>query len=328
MIPAIRFFLAGLLLLVLSLSLIVIWKVSPVLLTPMIGKEDPKVIITVAPSSTAYQFAHQLEEKKLIQSSKLLLAYIRYKGWSNQLKAGIYQIEPGETVASFVSRVIAGDVLIQKFGIIAGTKQDKISQDLTNAPYLNYNPTDWNEIKGDKANAEGLLLADTYHYAAGSAAKKLLKQAQLNLNTTLTKAWESREPGLPYKTAYELLIAASIIEKESANPYERKIIAGVLVNRINKKMPLQMDPTVMYGLKGKEKLSHEDMLIPTPYNTYLYRGLPPTPIAMVGKEAIEAAAHPQGSNFLYYVAKGDGTHQFSQTYDEQKKAIQQYLRKD
>ena len=123
-----------------------------------------------------------------------------------------------------------------------------------------------------------------------------------------------------------MLIAASIIEKETAVPQERKLISGVVINRLNKHMPLQMDPTVIYAMGDtyKGSLTHEDLSINSPYNTYQNRGLPPTPIAMVGKEAIDAAAHPQLSNYLYFMARGDGTHQFSQTYEEQKQAINQY----
>lgn len=184
--------------------------------------------------------------------------------------------------------------------------------------------------KKNYPSAEGLLLADTYQYQGGSSSKALLEQAHRNLLNYLNISWTNRAANLPYKTPYELLIAASIIEKETAIAQERKLISGVMVNRLKKKMPLQMDPTVIYGLGNQYtgKLTHNDLLIESPYNSYLNRGLPPTPIAMVGKEAIDAAAHPQLSNYLYFVAKGDGTHQFSETYEQQKQAINQYRRKD
>ncbi|AWN74458.1 endolytic transglycosylase MltG [Legionella anisa] len=297
---------------------------------PIIPKQGSPVIITVDRAASASQFVKNLKEKNLIRSSSMLLMMIRYSGLSSQLKAGVYQINPGETPMQLVHRIVAGEVLTQNFTIIAGTTQLKISQDLMKAAYLNYRSEDWNSIKGDHPNAEGLLLADTYQYPGGGSGKSLLEHAHRNLMNYLNISWANRAPNLPYKSPYELLTAASIIEKETAISQERKLISGVMVNRLNKKMPLQMDPTIIYGLGATYtgKLSHNDMFIDSPYNSYHNRGLPPTPIAMVGKEALDAAAHPQLSNYLYFVAKGDGTHQFSETYEQQKQAINQYKRKD
>jgi UPF0755 protein len=288
------------------------------------------MIINIEPSASASKFASLLKEKHLIYSDKLFILIIRFEGLAHQLKAGVYQINPGETARQLLHRVVAGDVLTQNFTVIEGTTQQKIAQDLMKAKYLEYHPGDWLSIKGSHPNAEGLLLADTYQYRGGSSSRTLLEQANKNLINYLNNAWTHRAADLPYKNEYELLIAASIIEKETAIPQERKIISGVMVNRLKKKMPLQMDPTVIYGLGNeyKGKLSHNDMQINSPYNSYIYRGLPPTPIAMVGKEAIDAASHPQLSNYLYFVAKGDGSHQFSETYEQQRQAIEQYRHKD
>ncbi|WP_454780912.1 endolytic transglycosylase MltG [Legionella sp. WA2022007384] len=297
---------------------------------PIVPKQSSPVVITLDRTATASQFVKILKDKNLIRSSSMLLMIIRFSGVSSQLKAGVYQVKPGETAMQLLHRVVAGDVLTQNFTIIAGTTQQKISQDLLKAAYLNYHPEDWSSIKENHPNAEGLLLADTYQYLGGSTGKSLLEHAHRNLINYLTTSWVNRAPNLPYKNPYELLIAASIIEKETAVPQERKLISGVMLNRLNKNMPLQMDPTVIYGLGAAYtgKLSHNDLLIDSPYNSYHYRGLPPTPIAMVGKESLDAAAHPQLSNYLYFVAKGDGTHQFSETYQQQKQAINQYKRKD
>lgn len=296
---------------------------------PIIPVNSPPMVITLDRSATANQFVNQLKDQKLIHTTRFLLMIIRYEGLSHRLKAGVYQIKPGETALQLLHRVVSGDVLIQNFIIIEGTTQEKVAQDLKKAPYLEYNPLDWLLVKGTYPSAEGLLLADTYQYVGGSTSKTLLVQAHRNLMDYLNKCWTSRSPDLPYKNAYELLVAASIIEKETAISQERNLVSGVLVNRLKKKMPLQMDPTVIYGLGAnyKGKLSHNDLLINSPYNSYLNRGLPPTPIAMVGKEALDAAAHPLLSNYLYYVAKGDGSHQFSETYEQQKQAIKHYQRK-
>lgn len=297
---------------------------------PLIPIQGAPVVITLDRTTTASQFVQTLKERNLISAGTPLLMVIRYTGLSSQLKAGVYEIKPGETALQLLHRVVDGDVLTQNFTIIAGTTQQKVTQDLIKAAYLNYQASDWNDIKGNYPNAEGLLLADTYQYQGGSSSKSLLEYAHRNLINYLNKSWANRAPHLPYKTPYELLTAASIIEKETAIPQERKLISGVLINRLNKNMPLQMDPTVIYGLGAAYtgKLSHDDMQIDSPYNSYRYRGLPPTPIAMVGKESLDAAAHPQLSNYLYFVAKGDGTHQFSETYQQQKQAINQYKRKD
>ena len=305
------------------------WNIYNLLARPALSIQSAPMIINVDPSVSAQQFAHLLKDKKLIDSTRLFLLVIRFEGLSHQLKAGVYQINPGETAMQLLHRVVSGDVITEKFIVVEGTNQQKIAQDMMSAKYLEYHPDDWQFIKENHPNAEGLLLADTYQYRGGSSSRALLEYAHRNLTTYLNQAWANRAPDLPYQSAYELLIAASIIEKETAIAQERKLISGVMVNRLKKHMPLQMDPTVIYAMGNdyKGKLSHNDMQINSPYNSYRYRGLPPTPIAMVGKEAIDAAAHPQLSNYLYFVAKGDGSHQFSATYDQQKLAIEQYRHK-
>ena len=197
-----------------------------------------------------------------------------------------------------------------------------------------YQDSDWQTIRHPERvtlplpSSEGLLLADTYQYNACSQARDVLNRAHSNLQHYLEASWQQRAANLPYKTPYDLLIAASIIEKETANSNEKRLISSVIVNRLRKFMPLQMDPTVIYGLGTAYtgKLTHNDLQIDSPYNTYRYRGLPPTPIAMVGKDAIDAAAHPASTNFLYFVARGDGTHYFSTSYNEQKSAIARYIK--
>lgn len=310
--------------------LIVSWNLYSLLKRPIIPVNHDAQVICIDRAASAYQVVQLLKDKKLIHSTRLLLLIIRFQGLSHQIKAGVYQINPGETVMDLLHRIVSGDVLTQKFIIIEGTTQQKVARDLMNAKYLEYKPEDWLLIKSNYPNAEGLLLADTYQYRGGSSSKTLLEQAHGNLMTYLNNSWLHRSPGLPYKNAYELLIAASIIEKETAIVQERKLISGVMVNRLKKFMPLQMDPTVIYALGNDYtgKLSHNDLLIKSPYNSYQVRGLPPTPIAMVGKEAIDAAAHPESSNYLYFVAKGDGSHQFSETYEQQRQAINKYQRKD
>ncbi len=296
---------------------------------PMLASHRQPVIIQLDKSTTATSFVRTLKAQGFIKNNRFFLLLIRLQGLSSHLKAGIYQVSPGESAQQFLARVIAGDVLKGTFRIIEGTTQYQVSANLQHAAYLTYSAADWQSIQDSFPNAEGLLLADTYHYDAGSTSRDLLLHAHAKLNEYLQQSWDSRTTGLPYKSPYELLITASIIEKEASQQAEKRLIAGVVVNRLRAKMPLQMDPTVIYALGGHYtgKLSHTDMLVDSPYNSYHHRGLPPTPIAMVGKDAIDAAAHPLLTDYLYFVAKGDGSHHFSLTYEQQKQAIDRYLKK-
>lgn len=293
---------------------------------PMVINATPTMIV-LDKTASATVLVRILKQRQLIVSSRLLLAYIRINGLSHRLKAGIYQIYSGESAVQFLARVVAGDVLKQSILFVEGTTVCQISATLQHAAYLNYQACDWNVVS--QANPEGLLLADTYQYNAGSKASDLLRRAHTALVVYLENSWQHKAAHLPYKTSYDLLIAASIIEKETANLNEKRLISSVIVNRLNKNMPLQMDPTVIYahGCAFSGLLTHGDLQIDSPFNTYRHRGLPPTPIAMVGKDAIDAAAHPAVTPYLYFVARGDGTHHFSTNYHDQKQAIALYLRK-
>lgn len=295
---------------------------------PMIMGKNDVITLKIDRDTSASSFVHLLEAKHLIQSGPLFLAFIRLQGLSHQLKAGVYQMTFGESPEQFLHRVATGDVLKESFCIVEGTTQAQVSKNLEKAEFLTYNVNDWLAISGTFKSAEGLLLADTYHYNAGSQSKNVLMLAHTHLQAFLEHAWQQRTPGLPYKNSYELLIAASILEKEAAIPKEKRLISGIIMNRLRKNMPLQMDPTVIYALGSRYngQLTREDLHIDSPYNSYRYRGLPPTPIAMVGKDAIDAAAHPEITDYLYFVATGDGHHYFSVTYDQQKEAVARYRR--
>ena len=284
-------------------------------------------IIQLDKNTSALSFVTDLKRRHLIQSPRLLMLYIRFSGLSKHLKAGIYEIKAGETVRQFLQHVLNGNVLILPFRITDGSTQHNVAEQIDHLPYLNQQENAWVGITEGHLSAEGLLLADTYHYDAGSQSAHLLKTAHTSLMQFLDKSWASRNPNLPYKTPYELLIAASIIEKEASKPDEKRLISGVIVNRLRIRMPLQMDPTIIYALGSqfKGKLTHQDLSIDSPYNTYKHFGLPPTPIAMVGRDAIDAAAHPTTTKYLYFVATGDGSHHFSETYMQQRKAITEYM---
>jgi UPF0755 protein len=283
----------------------------------------PNIIITVEKNSTATAFVRDLHHLYLVRSPRLFLIYLRLFGYAHQLKAGVYEIKAGESILPLLNRVVTGDVLRLPFRVIEGSTQKTIQKQLSDAPYLSQQLNGWQSVAQGHPSAEGLLLADTYYYDAGTDSNRLLMTAHQSLMKYLNTAFQRRDSDLPYQTPYELLIAASIIEKEASKPQEKRLISGVLVNRLHQHMPLQMDPTVIYALgeQFQGRLTHADLSVNSPYNTYLHHGLPPTPIAMVGRDAIEAAAHPAASQYLYYVASGDGCHHFSKTYTEQRKAI-------
>jgi UPF0755 protein len=184
------------------------------------------------------------------------------------------------------------------------------------------------ELGGDPAHPEGLFFPDTYFVAPHSDGAVLLKRAFETQRDKLLAAWQQRAPGLPYRTPYEALVMASIVEKETGAAHERPLIAGVFVNRLKIGMRLQTDPTVIYGVGENYdgNLRKIDLLTDTPYNTYTRAGLPPTPIAMPSEAAIRAALNPQKTAALYFVARGDGTHVFSNSLVEHNRAVNRYQR--
>jgi UPF0755 protein len=175
-------------------------------------------------------------------------------------------------------------------------------------------------------HAEGLFFPDTYQFVRGDSDADILRRAYDRMQTMLNETWTGRDPGLPYATPYEVLIAASLIEKETGREEDRPIISQVFANRLMRKMRLQTDPTVIYGL-GNEfdgNLTRVHLRQDTPYNTYVHRGLPPTPIALPGANSLHAAAHPKPGDYLFFVSRGDGTSHFSVSLDEHEQAVRRY----
>lgn len=181
-------------------------------------------------------------------------------------------------------------------------------------------------IGAPELHPEGRFFPDTYRFTRGTSDADLLRRAYARLEQVLEEEWQQRSEGLPYQNAYQALVMASIIEKETGVPEERGEIAGVFVRRLARGMLLQTDPTVIYGMgeRYKGRITRTDLRTPTPYNTYTNAGLPPTPIAMVGREAIHAALHPADGTSLYFVARGDGSHVFSDTLDQHNRAVREY----
>lgn len=296
---------------------------------PLFKKEQ---VIMIPRGASLNAVASMLNKQFHFHYASLWSLYGRVTGWSRRLNAGEYAIPAGSSGKDLLILFASGNVVQHRLTFVAGMTVQEVLTLMENQPKL------IDDIKGLSGEAllkylgitavspEGLFYPDTYFYTAGSKASSILLKAHDVLQSTLVQAWKNREKGLPYKRSYDALIMASMIEKETGAPEERAEIAGVFVRRLEKGMRLQSDPTVIYGMGNRfqGKLTRKDLREKTPYNTYRIDGLPPTPISLVNRVDIDAALHPLRGVSLYFVATGDGTHVFSNTLAEQRKAIKQY----
>jgi UPF0755 protein len=231
-----------------------------------------------------------------------------------------------------VDKLRRGEVLRERITIVEGSTFAEMRAALNSHPELRKDTATMSEadvlrtIVADETHPEGLFAPETYVFDTGSSDLEILRQAYRTQRSILQKAWESRAQGLPYRTAYEALVMASIVEKETGVASERGRIAGVFVNRLQKGMLLQTDPTVIYGLGAKfdGNLRKRDLSTDTPYNTYVRAGLPPTPIALPGRASIDAALNPEATKALYFVARRDGTSEFSESLTDHNRAVGKY----
>ena len=285
--------------------------------------------IKIEKNATLNQVCQSLYQKGIVQKPKLLSLWLRLLNM-DKIQAGVYQYVGRDAVMWFMDDLNKGNVVQLPFVVIAGQTWSSIQAHMDSMPWLD-NDITRNTIKrvSQSDNLDGLLLADTYYFTAGSKGSDLIHRANEHLEKVLDKYWQTRSSGLPYRSPYDMLIAASIIEKETAIENERVVISQVIVNRLIQHMRLQMDPTVIYALGSNYQgsLSKEDLKVDSPYNTYRNYGLPPTPIAMVSKTSIEAAAHPQPGDYLYFVATGDGHHYFSNNYEKHRQAVNRYIQR-
>ena len=260
----------------------------------------------------------------------------RFLAWrrdaSERLQAGEYRVDPGMRPGQFLDAVVNGRVIQHSFTIVEGWTFDEMLKALSGESNL-LHATEGLEAKQVMArlghpdqHPEGRFLPETYHFPRGTEDLAVLERAYNAMQRALESAWSSRDTGLPYDDPREVLILASIIEKETAVPEERARIAGVFVRRLERGMRLQTDPTVIYGLgeNYNGNLRRSDLEADNPYNTYTRGGLPPTPICMPGRASLEAAVHPEPGSALYFVSKGDGTHVFSDTLAEHNRAVARY----
>ncbi|MFD2166546.1 endolytic transglycosylase MltG [Thalassotalea euphylliae] len=290
-------------------------------------------LIVVKPGANMHKFSKQLVESQLIDSRFWLRNYARLNPDKVAIKSGTYQITPSDTVLSLLDKIVSGKEHQFSMTFVEGSTYKEWLAALSQHPQIKQSTPslDSDSLRAllgvDELNVEGLLFPDTYAFTAGTLDKTLIKRAYVKMQQELDSAWENRQQGLPYKSSYEALIMASIIEKETGLISEQSRIASVFVNRLRKKMRLQTDPTIIYGLGERYKgdITRAHMREKTAYNTYRIDGLPPTPIAMPGLSAIQAALHPEASDYFYFVSKGDGSHYFSKDLAEHNKAVRKYI---
>ncbi len=300
---------------------------------PLPAETLPKMV-NVAPGTHLRSLAVLLEREGVIGNARLFWLLGRVLGKGNVLKVGVYTIDTPLTPLGLFAKFERGEVTQAMVQFIEGWNWHKVRAMLAAQPLLKHDSAGMSDAEllqamgAEESHPEGLLFPDTYFYAPHTSDLDVLRRAYRLQHDKLRAAWEVRAPGLPYRTPYEALIMASIVEKESGAAFERPRIAGVFINRLNRGMRLQTDPTVIYGL-GEQfdgNLRREDLLRDTPYNTYTRSGLPPTPIAIPSEAAIEASLNPARTDALYFVARGDGTHRFSSTLEAHNRAVNRYQR--
>ncbi|WP_159651772.1 endolytic transglycosylase MltG [Vibrio atypicus] len=291
-------------------------------------------IFTLKSGTSFNRVLAQLTEQGWIESNDVSRLVRRLHPELTQLKAGTYLLQPGLNLTQTLELLKSGKEHQFAITFLEGSTFKEWREALVGASHLEHELTGLSEadiavkLGLEHEKLEGLLLAETYHYTFGTSDLDILKRASSKLQQVLNIQWEKRQDKLPLKTPYEALILASIIEKETAVEEERERVASVFVNRLNKRMRLQTDPTVIYGMGDKYdgNIRKKDLRTPTPYNTYTISGLPPTPIAMPGEASIEAALNPESSKYLYFVASGTGGHVFSKSLAEHNRAVRAYLK--
>jgi UPF0755 protein len=275
-----------------------------------------------------------LEREGVVGNARVFWLLGRVLGKGGSLKAGVYTLDKPLTPLALYAKIERGEVSQALVQFIEGWNWREVRAVLAAQPLLKNDSADMSDaelmqaIGAEESHPEGLLFPETYFYTPHTSDLNVLRRAYRLQHDKLLAAWEARAPGLPYRTPYEALIMASIVEKETGAAFERPQIAGVFLNRLRLGMRLQTDPTVIYGLGERfdGNLHKADLQRDTPYNTYTRAGLPPTPIAMPSEAAIQAALNPAKTDALYFVARGDGTHIFSSNLDAHNRAVNRYQR--
>lgn len=291
-------------------------------------------LVNVTPGMNVRTLSAMLKREGVVENATAFWLLGRVLGKGGKLKFGVYTLDQPLTPLELYARFERGDVSQAIIQFIEGKNWRDVRAALAAQPMLRNDSADMSDaelmqaIGAEESHPEGLLFPDTYFYAPQSSDLDVLRRAYRLQRDKLQAAWDARAPGLPYRTPYEALIMASIVEKETGAAFERPQIAGVFLNRLRLGMRLQTDPTVIYGLGERfdGNLRRVDLQTDTPYNTYTRAGLPPTPIAMPSEAAIQAALNPAKTDALYFVARGNGTHIFSSTLEAHNRAVNRYQR--
>lgn len=306
------------------------WKVHSALEQPLHVEQER--MLEVPNGTTPNRMFYRMQTDGLLDDAVWLRLYWRFNMAGTPLHTGEYRLTPGMTVNQLFDAWRRGDVVQYNLTLVEGwtfrqvraavAKHEKITQTLDGLSDAEV----MDKLGHSGVFPEGRFFPDTYRFVRGMSDVEFLQQAYMRLEQVLAKEWAERATDLPYRDPYQALIMASLVEKETGIPQERAQIAGVFVRRLRLGMMLQTDPTVIYGMgeRYNGKITRADLREPTPYNTYTISGLPPTPIAIVGREAIHAALNPANGTSLYFVARGDGSHVFSDDLDNHNSAVREY----
>ena len=295
----------------------------------------PSTDLSIEPGRTPRGVAEDVAATGARVDARLLYWWFRLSGQDRQIRAGSYELETGITPKRLLAKLVRGDEAMRFVVLVEGWNWRQVRAALARAEQLRPDTMGLDDaavmarIGRPGVAPEGRFFPDTYTYSKGSSDTAVLQRALRAMDSHLDAAWAQRRPDTPLKSPQDLLTLASIVEKETGRADDRGRIAGVFANRLRVGMPLQTDPTVIYGLGAAfdGNLRRRDLLADTPWNTYTRGGLPPTPIAMPGRAALLAAAQPDTTNALYFVSRGDGSSHFSASLDEHNRAVNQYQRR-
>jgi len=306
------------------------WKVTSVVEQPLHVTQER--LLDVPSGTNPNRMFYRMQSEGLLDDAFWLRLYWRFNMAGTPLHTGEYRITPGMTVEELFDAWRRGDVVQYNLTLVEGWTFRQVRSAVAKHEKLKHTLDGLSdaEVMDKLGHAgvfpEGRFFPDTYRFVRGMSDVELLQQAYMRLDEVLAKEWAERSTDLPYRDPYQALIMASLVEKETGIPQERGQIAGVFVRRLRLGMMLQTDPTVIYGMgeRYNGRITRADLREPTPYNTYTMAGLPPTPIAMVGREAIHAALNPADGTSLYFVARGDGSHVFSDDLDDHNSAVREF----
>jgi len=289
-------------------------------------------VLEVAPGTTLRALGRDLRHRGWLEQPFYLELEARRSQRAGRIRAGEYAVPPGTTPRMLLDLLVSGPVIQHQLTIIEGWSFRELMQAVSGSPELRHTVSAAapKQVMAAIGHAgylpEGRFLPDTYHFPAQTTDVEFLRRAFAAMELALAEEWEARAADLPYASPYQALIMASLVEKETAVPEERTRIAGVFVRRLQQGMRLQTDPTVIYALGENYdgNIRRADLALDSPFNTYQVAGLPPTPIALPGRASIHAALHPDPGTALYFVARGNGTHEFSATLEEHNQAVRKY----